>query len=278
MGKSDSTLIAIGGGEIAESKEVLDELTGVVKRSSNPRMVVMTAATNDPAMAARKYVDLFKHEGIKHVDAVDISKREDSFNADSLKLIEKADGLFFTGGDQLNVTSLLGGSPLHDIIHKRYHEGFLIAGTSAGAMMMSSSMIISGRSDDSPKVGGVEFAPGLNLIEDTIIDTHFSQRGRHGRLLTAIAHYPQAMGIGLDEKTAMVLRGNEFRVLGEGVVTVADGSKMKHTDLAYRRDDQTVGMFDVCLHVLPSGYKFDMKNREPIAPALKKIVVGGNDI
>jgi cyanophycinase len=171
----------------------------------------------------------------------------------------------------LNVTSLIGGSPLHNLIHERVQEGFIIAGTSAGAMMMSNSMIISGTSDNAPQVGGVEIAPGMDLVPETMIDTHFSQRGRHGRLLTTIAHYPQDLGIGIDERTAIFIRNGEFEVVGEGVVTVMDGSKMTHSNLPYRRERELLAMFGVNVHVLPQGYKYNLKNREPIAPSLKKM-------
>jgi cyanophycinase len=276
MSKSDTTLIAIGGGNVAEAKGILDEFLGLLKDKSDPHITVMTVATNEPDGAGKKYDALFRSRGINHVSIVDVSQRNDSFNENALKRIEKADALFFTGGDQLNVTSLLGGSPLHNLIHEKVKDGFIIAGTSAGATMMSNSMIVTGSSDDSPKVGGVEIAPGMDLLSETIIDTHFSQRGRHGRLLAAIAHYPQDLGIGIDERTAIIVKNNEFRIIGEGVVTIMDGSQMKHNSLPYRKDEETVGLFGVDVHTLPNGYKYNLKKREPIAPAMKKMA-GVND-
>jgi cyanophycinase len=273
-----TSLIAIGGGEMSDTREVLDEILRHLQTKPNPRLAVMTVATNHSEEAAAKYNALFRRLGIKHVDVVDVSQRDDSFNEDSLKKIQTAHGLFFTGGDQLNITSLLGGTPLHNLIYERYKKGILIAGTSAGAAMMSSSMIISGSSDAPPKVSGVAIAPGMDLIDSTIIDTHFSQRGRHGRLLTAIAHYPQVLGLGIDERTAMVFRNGEFKVIGEGVVTVFDGRHMHYSDLPYRKDDQTVGMFGVDIHVLPSGYRYNMKDREPLAPKLTKMAGADDDV
>lgn len=271
MPKSKSTLIAIGGGEISESREILDLILDRLKRKREARMVVMTVATSDPKGAAKKYIDLFEAEGIKNVDAVDVSVREDAFSEAAMEVIRKADGLFFTGGDQLNITSLLGGSPLDNVINQRLSEGIVIAGTSAGAAMMSSSMIVSGGSDASPKVSGVKIAPGMDLIDGVIIDSHFSQRGRHGRLLTAIAHYPQVLGIGIDEKTALVQTNGSFKVVGEGVVTVMDGSRMKHSDLPFRRDNENIGMFGVEVNVLPSGYSYILEDRKPVAPELSKM-------
>ena len=277
MSKAETVLIAIGGGEFAEAEDVVEAFLKYLKKASDPRVTVMTVATNEPEEAARKYRDFFRGKGIKNVENVEISQRDHSFDEKSLDKIRRSDALFFTGGDQLNVTSLLGGSPLHDLIHEKIKEGFIIAGTSAGAMMMSNSMIISGRSDSAPKVGGVEIAPGMDILSETIIDTHFSQRGRHGRLLTAIAHYPQDIGIGIDERTAIVVRNGHFTVLGEGVVTVIDGSEMHHSDLPYRRTEEPLGLFGACIHVLPSGYKYDLKKREPISPTFKKLAIAGDE-
>ncbi|HEX9960962.1 MAG TPA: cyanophycinase [Pyrinomonadaceae bacterium] len=277
MSKSGSTLIAIGGGEFSETGDILDEFLGLLENKSEARIVVMTVATNEPEFSARKYNSLFRGQGINHVNVVDVSERDDAFNDSALKKIRDADALFFTGGDQLNVTSLIGGSPLHNLIHERYKEGFVIAGTSAGAMMMSNSMITEGRNDIAPRVGCIKIAPGMDLIGETIIDTHFSQRGRHGRLLTALAHYPQDLGIGIDEKTAICVQGDEFKVLGEGVVMVMDGNQMRHSNLAYRHDREPLGLFGVCTHILPAGYRYNLKKREPISPKLKNFTASSTN-
>jgi cyanophycinase len=268
--------MAVGGGEFGNATEVRETFLDLVKGKKNPHLVVMTVATNEPEKAAKKYDTLFRKHKINHVSIIDVSERNDAFDEKALKKISEADALFFTGGDQLNVTSLMGGTPLHNLIHEKYTEGFIIAGTSAGAMMMSNSMIVSGVSDEAPMVGGVEIAPGMDLISDTTIDTHFSQRGRHGRLLTAIAHYRQNLGIGIDEQTAIVVRGNEFRVVGSGAVTIIDGSQIRHSNLPYRREDEPLGLCGVTLHVLPAGYKYDLKKRQPISPSLRKIVGSAN--
>ena len=278
MSKSRTTLIAIGGGEMADAEEPVEEILRYLEKRKDPRLVVMTVATSEPESAANKYNGIFRSKGLKHVEVINVDQREDCFSKAALKKVEAADALFFTGGDQLNITSLLGGTPLHDLLRERYSEGVLIAGTSAGAAMMSSSMIISGKSDAAPQVSGVEIAPGMNLIEGTIIDSHFSERGRHGRLLTAIAHFPQVLGLGIDEQTAIVFRNGGFKVVGKGAVTVIDGSQMRYCDLPYRRDRETIGMFGVDVHVLPSGYSYNMNDRTPIAPELKKMAGTEDDV
>lgn len=277
MGNSKSRLIAIGGGEMKEAPEPLDAIARYFVHRPKGRIVVMTVATTEPGSAATKYSEIFKNIGIKHVDTIDVSQREDAFDPDAIAKIEQADAMFFTGGDQLNITTLIGGSPMYDKLHECFRGGILIAGTSAGAAMMSGSMIIAGKSDSAPSMGGVETAPGMDLIPGTIIDTHFSQRGRHGRLLTAVAHFPQLLGIGLDERTAAVFKNGDFTVVGEGVVTVVDGSQMRHSDLPYKKDGETVGMFGAIVHVLPSGYSFKLKEREPVAPVMKKIAAQSNE-
>jgi cyanophycinase len=271
MNRSDTVLFAIGGGELNDAEDILNEFLDVLGDKRDARVTVMTVATDQPDESGRKYDGLFRRLGVKHVSLLDVSDRDDCFEEKNLKKIREADALFFTGGDQLHVTSLMGGTPLHNLIYERIHEGFVIAGTSAGAMMMSNSMIISGRNDTQPKVGGVEIAPGMDLLPGTIIDTHFTQRGRHGRLLTAVAHYPQDLGIGIDERTAIRINGkSEFKVLGEGVVTIMDGAQMKHSNLPYRKEGELLGMFGVNIHVLPSGYKFDFIKREPVSPTFKE--------
>lgn len=265
MAKSDTTLIAIGGG--SSNYAIIDIIFSLLAKLSDPRVVVMTVAANNHNGMRADYNSMFRKRNVRHVEMVDISVREDAFNKSSLKKVENADLLYFTGGDQLNVTSLLGGSPLDHVLHERFNDGVVIAGTSAGAAMMPSSMITGGGGGTSPKVGCVETSSGLNLIENVIIDTHFAERGRHGRLLTAIAHYPQMLGIGIDESTAVVVRGNNLKVAGKGSVTIIDGSTMRHTDLVFRTRMQPIGMFDVRLHVLSADYTFDLKTRTPEAPA-----------
>jgi cyanophycinase len=267
MARSETIFLAIGGGNIAAAEDILDEIFGYLGKVNDPRMVVMTVATGQEQEAIEKYDALFRRRGVRHVETVNISERAEAFDSASVKKIERANAIFFTGGDQQKVTALMGGSPVDLAMKRRIQDGILLVGTSAGAAMMSMAMITGGEGSEAPRVGGVELAPGMNLITDTIIDTHFSQRGRHGRLLTAIAHDPQLLGLGIDEKTAMMLQGKKFRVIGLGSVTTVDGRKVSHTDLVERRKGDPVGILNVCVHVLPAGYSFDVVSREPQPPA-----------
>src|SRR4051812_22653883 len=169
MGKSKTTFIAIGGGELAEADSVINKLLEALKEHSNARILIMTVATNEPEAAERKYNSLFRSRGVKHVESLDVSERKHALSKRAVQKVERADALFFTGGDQLNITTLLGGSPLGEAIRQKTLNGTIIAGTSAGAAMMSKWMIISGDSSKPPNVGGVQIAPGMDLFDGLII-------------------------------------------------------------------------------------------------------------
>jgi cyanophycinase len=265
MARSDSTFIAIGGGGSSES--IIETFFDAIKQESDASVVVMTVASNEVEGMRADYNAMFRKRNVKHVSVIDIVNREDAHDPSALKKIEKADAIYFTGGDQLNVTSLFGGSPLDDLLHEKVRDGVVIAGTSAGAAMMASSMIKDGNGNSSPAVGSVETSSGLDLIENTVIDTHFAQRGRYGRLLTALAHHPHILCIGLDESTAIVVKGKKFKVVGKNSVTVMCGKWMSHVDLPYREEGEPVSIFDIRVHVLADGYSYDIKTRTPKAPA-----------
>ena len=270
LSEARGKLVAIGGGDISEGDAPLLKEFVKLARGARARVVVMTVATDDPQAAAAQYKDAFKRLGVDDVKAVDVSKHADALKPDSLEAIEHATGLFFTGGDQLHITSMIGGTEMQALMHRRYERGLVIGGTSAGAAMMSNSMIVGGDGDDNPKVGAVEIGPGMDLVIGALIDTHFSQRGRFGRLLTAVAHYPQDMGIGIDEETALIVNKNEFEVAGKGAVTVIDGGAMTYTSLPYAEAGDGLSLYGVSVHVLAAGSRFDLANRRPIEAEEKR--------
>ncbi len=264
LSEARGRLVAIGGGDIREGDAPLLREFIKLARGPRARVVVMTVATDEPASAAAEYRDAFRRLGVDDVKAVDVSSRADTLKEDSLEAVKHATGLFFTGGDQLHITSLVGGTEMQALIHRRYERGLVIGGTSAGAAMMSNSMILGGAPDESPKVGAVEMGPGMDLLIGAVIDTHFSQRGRYGRLLTAVAHYPQDLGLGIDEKTAMIVNRNEFEVAGEGAVIVIDAGAMTYTSLPYTEKEAGLSLHGVRVHVLSAGSRFDLSKREPV--------------
>lgn len=269
LSEARGRLVAVGGGEIKEGDAPL--LKEFIKLAKGPRarVVVMTVATDEPAEAAAEYEAAFKRLGVDDVKSVDVSARADALRPESLEAVGKATGLFFTGGDQLHITSLLGGTEMQALIHRRYEKGLVVGGTSAGAAMMSNSMIIGGDPEESPRVGAVKVGPGMDLLIGAVIDTHFSQRGRFGRLLTAVAHYPQDLGLGIDEKTAMIVDRKEFEVMGEGSVMVIDAGAMTYTSLPYTEDGGGLSLYNVRVHVLSAGARFDLSKREPVVAGEK---------
>ena len=272
------SLIAVGGGE---SSNITDDSLKIIKKFvelsgglNKSRIVVMTVATDDPEGAENRYEEVFEILKFKNFEFLNIADRIESFDETILETIKNATGLYFTGGSQINVTALTGGTPLHALILEKFKKGLTIGGTSAGAMMMSSSTLLSGASDCAPRLGSVGMAPGMELLDSSVIDTHFSQRGRHGRLLSTVAHNPQVLGIGIDERTAAVIQGDKFEVIGEGAVTVICAKNSMHTNLPYIRTEDTIGIFGVEFHVLPEGYKYDLQKREPVTPNIKEMVNG----
>jgi len=264
LSEARGRLVAAGGGDIREGDAPILKEFVKLARGPRARVVVMTVATDEPAAAAREYETAFRRLGVDDVKAVDVSARADALKPESLEAVEHATGIFFTGGDQLHITSLMGGTEMQALIHRRYEKGLVVGGTSAGAAMMSNSMIIGGGGDESPKVGAVEIGPGMDLIVGAVIDTHFSQRGRFGRLLTAVAHYPQDLGLGIDEKTAMVVNRNEFEVVGHGAVVVIDAGAMTYTSLPYTEKGDGLSLYGVRVHVLSAGARFDLSKRAPV--------------
>jgi cyanophycinase len=268
--KSAGKLFIVGGAEDKKGECRILKKFVETAGGKNARIVVLTAATDSPAEVGKEYVKVFKNLGTKDVDFVDISERNDAFDEKRIALVNQATGLYFTGGDQLHITSLIGGTPFHDAINQLYKDKIIIGGTSAGAAMMSNTMIISGDSEENPKFGCMEFAPGMDFILGSIVDTHFSQRGRHGRLLTAIAHSPQELGLGIDEDTAMFVNNNHFEVFGSGAVTIFDASEMSYNNTPYVERGEGLALSDVKIHVLPEGLKFDLKLRQVILPEQSK--------
>lgn len=172
--------------------------------------------------------------------------------------------MFFTGGNQARITSILKDTEIDAAIHKRYSEGIVVGGTSAGAAMMPDVMIVDGVSETNPRVEVVEMGPGMGFLPGVVIDQHFLQRGRLGRLISALAQQPAVLGFGIDENTAVVVSDNQFEVIGEGAVTVVDESAITHSNIGEILKDEALAVCGAKLHILPHGYKFDMKTRKPI--------------
>jgi cyanophycinase len=261
------TLIIIGGHEKDGDQRILQE---VADRVGSGKLVVCTVATVEPKESFAEYRKIFQGLGVKKIEQLDIRIREEGYTEEVVSVLDGATVVFFTGGDQLKITSQLGDSRVYQRIQEIFKSGGTIAGTSAGASVMSETMLISGNGEESHKLDSVlGMAPGLALIHDVVIDQHFAERGRLGRLLAAITQNPRTLGLGIDENTAVIVTdGERFEVLGEGAAYVLDGSKISYSNLAEGKEemDKTLSVFDVKLHMLSEGNQFDLRDRRPEMP------------
>lgn len=260
-------MVIIGGAE--DKKHDMEILREVVRLSGgkHARVVVLTVATELPIEVGSDYIELFHQIGVQDVRMYDVATREAANANSAIKAIEDATCVFFTGGDQVRVTKLLGGTKMDAALHERHESGLVLAGTSAGASMMSSTMIISGVSETNPKVGIVDMGPGMEFISGVVIDQHFAQRGRYGRLFSAVAQYPHHLGLGIDENTAIVVDGYEFEVIGAGAVSVIDGGELTYSNADQLRSGDDLALCGFKMHILPKGHKFNLRDRAPILEA-----------
>jgi len=257
-------LVIIGGAE--DKTRGMEILRTFVRLSGgvNARIVVMTVATQYPVEAGAQYVDLFEEIGVGDVRTFDVSSRADANRSSACLAVEAATGVFFTGGEQLRITELLGGTRMDAALHAEHARGTVLAGTSAGASMMSSTMIVDGLAETNPRLGIVTMAPGMEFIDGVVIDQHFAERGRLGRLLSAVAQYPHHLGMGIDEDTAVVVRDGEFVVIGSGAVSVVDAGSLSHANLQQATSGGALLLCGVLLHVLPQGARFSLRDRKPL--------------
>ena len=258
------SLIIIGGAEDKKGeKRILEEVCEHIEKESE-LLLIATVATEKPVEVGNEYSSIFHNMGVDNIGILNVESREDALKAENIELIEKASLIFFTGGDQLRITSILGGTPLYSSMRRKYTEGCVFVGTSAGASVMSDTMIVKGMDDESPRKCTLKMAPGLGLINGVIIDQHFAQRGRVGRLLVGVAENPEVLGVGIDEDTSIILnKDNVLRVLGSGAVYIIDGSNISDTNVSEQHQDDMLSIFDVKMHVLKNGDKYDLKTRRP---------------
>lgn len=209
----------------------------------------------------KMYVQVFQRLGCTSVEVVHIKDRKQAAEKQTVKALKEAKGIFFTGGDQLRITGLLGGTIAEKIIQEAYHQKKIIAGTSAGASAMSDTMIIGGDTD-TPEKDSIKMAPGLGLLGGAVIDQHFSQRGRIGRLLLAAAMNPLILGLGIDEDTAVHIRDNGvLTVLGRGTAMIVDASSTVMSNVCETGEQRPLYLSPVTLHVLSEGCIYSLTNR-----------------
>jgi cyanophycinase len=254
-------LIIIGGAEDKEGDRTI--LREFVRRCGGreAKIVVMTVATSLPGEVGADYRHIFEEFGAT-VDIVDTERREDGDRPRDLEVIDDATGVFFTGGDQARITDLLKDTAIDKLLHEKFAKGLIIAGTSAGAAMMPDMMIVEGDSETNPTINSVVLEPGMGFLPDVAIDQHFAQRGRLGRFVSALMQQPAVLGFGIDENTAIAVKGDEAEIIGEGAVTIVDVANISHSNIKESLHDEALAICGAKLHILPHGYRFHLKKRE----------------
>ena len=258
-------IIPIGGAEEKlDNPEILDRFVELCGGKSARIGIIPTASDLDDT--GRNYEKLFRTLGIKHAKVLPFETRDDCENGEYLDYIEKSDGVFLTGGNQLRLSTTLGGTAVSQLIRRRNAAGMHVAGTSAGAAYMPEHMIAGGFEGSTPSPDLVTMAPGLGLTNKFIIDQHFRQRDRLGRLLTALAYNPFAVGIGLDEDTAAFIDPTEkLEVVGSGGITIIDPTDLSYSSMDKAKRGEPVSLIGVKLHILVAGGRFDVASREAAA-------------
>ncbi|MFK7773341.1 MAG: cyanophycinase [Saprospiraceae bacterium] len=268
-------LIPIGGNEdkgpeVNESYNldfVKDGILSRVVRESggvDAKILVIPTASRIPVEVGGNYMKAFGGLGCTDVTVLNITDREHAEKPAWLQLVEEADCIMFSGGDQSRIVDIIGQSSMHKILTRRYEEeGLVIAGTSAGAMAMSTEMISGGSSSEALVKGAVDMRDGMNFIPNLIIDTHFIKRGRFGRMAEAVARHPKLLGVGLAEDTGLVIRdSNHFTVIGSGMVIIFDPSDLEHNNEKILPEGMPMTMANLRVHVLANSDTFTIDKKE----------------
>jgi len=267
-------LIPIGGnedkGDGSQDDDGLDFITEgilshVVAESGGleASILVVTTASKIPVEVGENYTNAFGLLGCTNVEILDITVTADAEDKELLEKVRKADCVMFSGGDQSRIVDIIGGTEMHRILKHRFqNESIVIAGTSAGAMAMSSEMIAGGSSSECLIKGSVSMRDGMNFIPELIIDSHFIKRGRFGRLTEAVAKFSHLLGVGLAEDTGMIIRNcNHFTVIGSGMVIIFDPSKLTHNNFEILPQGTPMTLTDLSVHVLASGDSFEIDKK-----------------
>lgn len=241
-------------------KGILKRIIDESKHKKESRIEVITTASKIPREIGPEYVKALNFLGALNVDVLHIERREEATNPEVLERLRAADVVMFTGGDQLRLTSMLGGTAFDDLLIQKYrNEDFIYAGTSAGAAAASNNMIYQGSSSEALLKGEVKITSGLGLIDGVIIDTHFVQRGRIGRLFQAVVGNPKVLGIGLGEDTGLLItNGRQMEAIGSGLVILVDGREIKDTNLTQIELGEPISINHLVTHVMSKNDTFDL--------------------
>lgn len=268
-GSVDKGTLPEGATEISRNtrffeRGILQRIVSESARQKNSRIEIITTASVIPEEIGADYVKAFSHLGVTDTGTLHIRTRRDANNPDNLERLKNADVVIMTGGDQLKLSSVLGGTFFHTLMLEKYqHENFIVSGTSAGAAASSNNMIYQGSSHEALLKGEVKITGGLGFINNVIIDTHFVQRGRIGRLFYACASNPVNLGIGLGEDTGLLIRnGESMEAIGSGLVILVDATHMEDTNITDVQMGEPVSIENLAVHVMSLGDIFDLKRKK----------------
>lgn len=261
-------LLVIGGAEDKYNERRILKKFLELAGGDKAEILIVPVASDFPEFAADVYTQAFRNLGVSNPRVLRATSRQSVVQADVEKLVDGLTGVFITGGDQMRLVSLLGGTKLAEKLRMLVRESdMVLAGTSAGAAAMSTSMIVRGEPSSHPHKNAVKLSPGLGFLKNIIIDQHFSERGRISRLITAVSYNPYNLGVGIDENTAIVLDGHGvLEVFGQGSATVVDGSQITFNEIAEVADNEAFSVCGVQLHVLRDGLVYNYLERQSIQP------------
>ncbi|MCF8292689.1 MAG: cyanophycinase [Chitinophagaceae bacterium] len=246
---------------------ILSRIVDETRYHQDSKIEVITTASTIPIEVGENYLEAFAKLSCTNVNVMNIRNREDTLKPDYIERIKEADAVMFTGGNQMRLTATFGGTEIYKILQDRYkyEDGFLIAGTSAGAMAMSNTMIYEGNAANAHLKGAVKVTTGLAFMGDVIFDSHFDKRGRFGRLAQAVATNPSCIGIGLGEDTGLLItEGNNMEAIGSGMIIIIDGHTIGYNNIADIADNNPISVENLTVHFLAKGNKYTLDTRKYI--------------
>lgn len=265
-GAMNGRLVAIGGAEDKESDLAILRRVISLAPKGNREVAVIATASGIPDEIFPIYEEAFGRLGAKRIHRIDVRTREDARDERHIETVGRCGIVFFTGGDQLRLTNVLGGSPLMEAIRASHEQGAVIAGTSAGAAAMSSTMIYNGQAADALRKGAVRMSSGLGFVDGVVIDSHFLERGRFTRLMEVGATNPEYIGIGLGEDAGVIFHpGGIMEAIGSGHVIIVDSREIISSNVAELSEGEPVALEHVIMHALISGYGYDVTQRRYIS-------------
>ncbi len=262
-------LLVIGGAEDKYNERRILKKFLELAGGEKAEVLIVPVASDFPEFAADVYTQAFRNLGVAKPRVLRATSRQDIVDADVDALLDGVNGIFMTGGDQMRLVSLLGGTKLADKIRSTVRsKNIVLAGTSAGAAAMSTTMVVRGEPSSHPYKSAVRLSPGLGFLKNIIIDQHFTERGRISRLVTAVSYNPYNLGIGIDENTAIILDGKGLlEVFGQGSITIVDGSGITFNEIAEVGDNESFSVCGVQFHILRDGLSYNYLDRLSIQPA-----------